>query len=103
MQDTTALGEKLLAAPEVEPVVRLARVERAAPPLDHPIGLQTPEVVGDQRLRVPEPIAELAHAAIAPCELDQDPPSQRMRCQLQEAGRLPCRHGCRGHESESIK
>src|SRR6266568_2150978 len=87
MQRRAGRGEQLTAASEVEAVVGVAPVGRAAAHRHQPARAELAEVVGDETLRSPEQAGELADLAVAAGQLIQQPPSQWMPGELQKARR----------------
>jgi hypothetical protein len=79
VQRCAGLAEQLAAAREVEAVVAVAAVEGAAANRDQSDLPQLPQVVGDERLWLAQRARQLAHAAVAPRELAQQPPAQGVR------------------------
>jgi hypothetical protein len=77
-----------LAALEVEHVVAVAAVRDAAPSRDEAAVPQPTEVVRDQALPPTCQLAQLADAAITPCELAEKLPPKRVSGQLEERRRL---------------
>jgi hypothetical protein len=100
VERAAARREELTAAGEVEQVVGLAAVEGAAAPLDQLLGLKPSEVVGHERLRFLEQLAKFVDAAVAAGQLEQQPPAQRMRGQLQKAGRPRVRRRGQHHAAD---
>jgi hypothetical protein len=78
--------EQRATAREVEAVVRLAAVGRAAPRRDEAVGSQARQVVGDEALRSADEPGELADLAVAARQLGEEPPAQRVTREAQEAG-----------------
>ena len=98
MQRAAGRRQQLPAARQVEAVVGVAPIGRAAPHRHQPLGPQPPQVVGDQALRSSDQGAQLAHLSIAAPELAQQPPAQRVPGQPHEARRRDIRTpGRRGH------
>ena len=87
MQRRAARGQQLAAARELERVVGVAPVGGATAPRNHTLGSQLSEVVGDQALGLFDQVAQLANAAIAARELDQQLPAERIRRQREKGGR----------------
>ena len=81
-------AQQLAAAREIEAVVGVAAVGRAAAHADtSPPSRSWREVVGDQALRPADERAELAHPPIAARQLAEHAPAQRMAGERQEARR----------------
>ena len=84
MKSLAARPDHLPAAGEVEHVVAVAAIRRAAPPRQEPRHPQTSEVVGDQALLAPYQRAQLTDPSIAVGELGEELPAQRVGRQTQE-------------------
>jgi hypothetical protein len=82
-------GEQLLAALQIQQVIGVAAVRRAAPTGDHLLGAELTEVVGDKALAQLKPRAELPDPPIAVCQLGQQPPAHGMPSELEKARRRP--------------
>ena len=80
-------GQQLTAAIEIEHVIGVAPVRRAATTQHHPLCPQAREVVRDQALRLGDQRAQLPDTPIAVRELANQPPPHRMRHQRQKARR----------------
>jgi hypothetical protein len=92
MERETGVAKKIPAAEQIGPVVHVATVRRASAGADDAGVPELREVVGDQVLRLPGELHELADAAIATTELDDQLPSQRIAEQPEDSRRL-----CRFH------
>ena len=95
VQRHAGAGEQLAAACEVEDVVGVAAVGSTATRRHEATVAEPPQVIRDQALAPVRLRAELAHAAIAACQLGQQPPSQRVSGQLQETRRCALAIACR--------
>jgi hypothetical protein len=78
MKRRPCFGEQVTALVEVGAVVAVAAVERAAMNRDQLSRPQPPEVVRDEALRPTQQVHELANTAVAPRELAEQSPPQRM-------------------------
>ena len=76
---------------EVEPVVGVAAVERAAVRGDETAGPEEAQVVRDEVLRPADHVGELADTPVRGSELGEQPPADRMTREL-EQDRRPCLH-----------
>ena len=95
MKGRAGVAEQLLAAVEVEAVVDIATVGCAAVRRDQLGPAQCAQVVGGETLRQLERAHQLAHAAVAPRELAQQAPPQRVPGELEEHRRLQSFSGFR--------
>jgi hypothetical protein len=77
-------GQHLAEPLEVDRVVGVAAVSRAAPPRDQPGIAQLAQVVRDEALGLPHQVGQLVHRAVAAGQAAQQPPAQRVPRQLQE-------------------
>ena len=80
-------GQQLAAAREVERVVGVAAVGRAAARRHEAAVAELAQVVRDQVLRLADQRASARHPAVAAGQLAQQPPAQRVSGQLQETRR----------------
>src|SRR5262249_16108960 len=78
------LGEQFAEGTEAEAVVGVALIGRAPPRRHHLGGPQPAQVLGDETLRLAESADQFADTTVAPCELAQEPPAQRMAGQLKQ-------------------
>ena len=78
MQRPAARRQQLAAPREVEHVVRVTPVGGATAARNDALGAELAEVVGDQVLGRIEQAAQLANAAVAARELDQQSPAERI-------------------------
>ena len=78
MQRTSGISQQLAATLELEQVVGVAPVGRAAPAGHQALGPKPTEVVGDEVLRQLEANAQLTNSPIAVREFAQQPPSDRV-------------------------
>ena len=78
MQRGAGADEQLSAARQLEHVVRVAAVGEAAARRHESTIAQLAQVVGDQALALPGPLAQLAHTQVAARELAQQSPAQWM-------------------------
>ena len=92
MQRAPGFAEKVPAAEQIGPVVDVAAVSRAAAGADDAGVSELRQVVRDQVLRLPDVLHELADAAIASTELDDQLPSQRIAEQPEDLRRLRRSH-----------
>ena len=76
---------------EVEAVVGVAPVERAAVRSDETARAEQTQVVRDEVLRLADRVRELADAPVRGSELGEQAPADRMTCELEE-DRRPCLH-----------
>ena len=94
MEREPGVAEQVPAAEQVGPVVDVAAVGRAAAGADDAGAPELGQVVRDQVLRLADELHELADAAIAAPELDDQLPAQRIAEQPEDLRRLvvlPCR------------
>ena len=87
MQGPARLDQQLAAPCQVDAVVGVPPVSRAAPGGDQPAAPELTEVVGDQALWLAEQVGELADLPVAAGQFGQQPPAQRMPGQPEEPGR----------------
>ena len=92
MEREPGFAEKVPAAEQVGPVVDVAAVSRASAGADDAGVSELRQVVGDQVLRLPDQLHELADTAIAATELADQLPSQRIAEQPEDLRRLSCWH-----------
>ena len=78
MQRSAGARQQLAAAREIEDVVGVATVRRAAAHRDDTPVSQLAQVVRDEALAAARERAQLPHAPIAACQLAHQPPPQRM-------------------------
>ena len=83
-----ALLQRLAAGEEVDGVVAVAAIRRAASRRHEPTFAEQAQVVGHQALRLVDQHHQLPHGPIALHELSQQPPPQRMRRQPHESWRF---------------
>jgi hypothetical protein len=103
MQGRAACRKQIATAREVERVVGVASVGRAAVARDNSLGSQPAEMVRDQALRPLDQPTQLANASVAARELAQQPPAERIGRQPQEAGRrLPVTGSSHDRHNTSI-
>src|SRR4051794_12726216 len=88
MQRAPGFAEKVPTAEQIGPVVDVATVGRASAGADEPGVPEFRQVVGDQVLRLPDEVHELADAPIAATELHDELPSQRIAQQPKDLRRL---------------
>ena len=98
MERGPGFAEKVPAAEQIGPVVDVATVSRASAGADDAGMAELSQVVGDQVLRLPDELHELADTAIAATELADQLPSQRIAEQPEDLRRL-----CRFHVCYYIK
>ena len=84
MQRGAGADEQLAAARQLEHVVGVAAVSEAATGRDQSAVAQLTQVVGDQALSLGGELAELADPPVAPRQLAQQPPTQRVAGQPQK-------------------
>src|SRR5262249_56202320 len=89
MEGRARIGEQAAVVLEVEAVVAVAAVERALARDDDARRAQLAQVVGDEWLRLAQRRHELTDAAIAPGELVQQQPADRVPGELEDLGWLP--------------
>ena len=65
MQGGAGLGQRIGAARQVEVVIAVAAVEAATSGTDQPTVAQQPQVVGDEVLRLTDPLDQFADTQIA--------------------------------------
>ncbi len=87
VESPARLGQELGAAGQVDAVIGVPAVGRAAPGGHQPARLELAEVVGNQALRLAEQTGELADLPVAAPQLGQQLPAQRMSGQPQEPRR----------------
>ena len=87
MKCRAGIDEQVAVALEVEAVVAVAAVERAAARPDELASAQSAQVVGDEGLRLVDQARQLADAAVAGGQLAQELPTERMPRQLENEGR----------------
>ena len=90
MQRDARLRQRFATAREVEHVVAVAAVGAAPPGRHEPAVAEQTQVVRDQVLAFSGAGAQLADAQIAPRQLAQEPPTQRMPGELQKRWRRVC-------------
>ena len=95
VQSPAGVGQEFAAAGQVDAVIGVSAVGRTAPGRHQPARPELAEVVGNQALRLAEQAGELADLPVAPGQLGQQPPAQRMPRQPQEPRRGAAR--CFGH------
>jgi hypothetical protein len=61
MKRRRGIGEQFPTAPQVDPVIGLSPVSRAAPHRHQTISAQSGEMVGNQALRLADQAGQLAH------------------------------------------
>ena len=81
--------ERLSAGGEVDRVVAVAAVRRAATRRHQPAVAEQTQVVRHQALRLVDERHQLPHGPIALHQLSQQPPPHRVRCQPHERGGSP--------------
>jgi len=94
MQQAPGFAEEVAAAEQIGPVVDVATVSGASAGADDAGVSELRQVVGDQVLRLPDELHELANSAVAATELDDELPSQRIAEQPEDL-----RRRCRFHLS----
>jgi hypothetical protein len=99
MECEAGTAEQVATEDQIGAVVDVSTIGRAAPSVDEPRVAQLAEVVGDQVLRLADPLHEFADAPVATAELGQQLPSQRLADQSQDRGWL----GRMPHRSDNIK
>jgi hypothetical protein len=87
MQRFARASEELRAARKVDRVVRVAAIGRATTHRDQFPVPELAEVIRDEALRLTEHGGQLAHGAVAACELPEQPPADRVPRELQERRR----------------
>ena len=87
MEREPGFAEEVPAAEQVGPVVDVATVGRASAGADDAGAPELRQVVGDQVLRLPDELHELADTAIAATELADQLPSQRIAEQPEDLRR----------------
>lgn len=87
MECGAGVGEELAARPQVQAVVGVPAVGRAASGAHQAAVAQPAEVVGGQALSLPEQRRQLAHLPVAAGQLAQQPPPHGVSGQAQETGR----------------
>ena len=92
MEREPGLAEQVPAAEQIGPVVDVATVGRTSAGADDAGMPQLRQVVGDQVLRLPDELHELADPAIAATELADQLPTQRIARAAEDLRRL-----CRSH------
>jgi hypothetical protein len=105
MQGGAGRGQQLTAARQVDAVVRIPAVRRAAPHGHQPAIAQPGQVIGDQVLRLAEQGCQLADLPVTAGQLAQQPPAPRFPGQPQEPRRkllLPRAHPVTIHQSGLI-
>jgi hypothetical protein len=99
MQSASRRRKQVSAAHQIDAVIGVASIRRAAPHGHQPLGPEPSQVVGDQALAAPGQGAQLAYLPIAAPELAQQLPAQRVPGHAHEArgrhGRafVHCGHG----------
>ena len=92
MERAPGFAEEVPAAKQIGRVVDVATVGRASAGADDAGVSELRQVVGDQVLRLPDELHELADTAIAAAELDDQLPSQRIAEQPEDLRPLCCSH-----------
>ena len=92
MEREPGFAEQVAAAEQIGPVVDVAAVGRASAGADDAGVPELRQVVGDEVLRLPDELHELADPAIAAPELDDQLPAQRIAEQPEDL-----RRRCRSH------
>src|SRR4051794_12593454 len=77
-------GEKFATAGQLDPVVAVSTISRAAPHRYESTTAQTTEVIRNGVLRLADPRAQLPDSQVAARQLRKQPPAHRVRRQLQE-------------------
>src|SRR5437763_1394400 len=88
MERAPGFAEQIPAAEQIGAVVHVATVSGASTGAHDAGAAELRQVVGDQVLRLPDDLHELADSAVAPTELDDDLPSQRITEQAEDLRRL---------------
>jgi hypothetical protein len=78
IESSARRAERLSATRQIEAIVGVTAVGRAASRKDEACRSQLAEMVGHQILRLTHQSAELTHLAIALGELGQQPPAERV-------------------------
>jgi hypothetical protein len=110
MQRTTGSSELVLASSEIDRVVRVAPISRAATSEDESTVSELTQVVGDQVLWLVDELSQFPHRTITTNQFLQQSPPQRMGDQPHEPRRVirlrpvgECRlHGSEVTESGKI-
>ena len=92
MEREPGFAEKVPAAEQIGPVVDVAPVGRASAGADDAGVPELRQVVGDEVLRLPDQLHELADTTIAATELADQLPSQRIAEQPEDLRRLGRSH-----------
>lgn len=87
MERGTGVHEQRTAAAEIEDVVRIPAVERAATGRNETRLPKAAQVIGDEALRRPHRRDQLTHTLITSRQFPQESPTQRMRRKLEHRGR----------------
>jgi hypothetical protein len=87
MEQPAGCPKQVRTVRQVEAIVSVATVGRAAARLHEARCSEAAEMVRDQILLLPHQSAQLAHLAIAVCELRQQPPSERVAGETEKGGR----------------
>src|SRR5580700_9624472 len=103
MQRGARHGEQLATTREIDAVVGVTPISRAPSHRYEPLRAQTRQMVGDKVLRPPDQVDELANLTVAPSELAQQLPAQRVPNRSQEVRRRRiAAHGWCAHDPATI-